>query len=45
MEKIFANPAIGAECPVFGTKAKPGSRFPLPIKPSLVDVCPVLVVM
>ena len=45
LENIFTNPAVGAEGFVFGAEAKPGSGLPLPIKPPLVKVCPVLVVM
>ena len=45
MVKIFANPAVGAEGFVFGAKSKPGPGLPLPIKPTLVKVGPVLVVM
>ena len=45
LENIFTNPAVGAEGFVFGAEAKPGSGLPLPIKPPLVQVCPVLVVI
>ena len=45
LENIFTNPAVGAEGFVFGAEAKPGSGLPLPIKPPLVKVCPVLVVI
>ena len=45
LEKIFANPSVGAEGFVFGAKSKPGPGLPLPIEPPLVKVGPVLVVM
>ena len=41
----LSNPAVGAKGLFLGVEAVPGSRLPFPIKPSLVHICPVLVVI